>query len=69
MSCARCHGDDLMGVAGEGPSLLDAIAVGINDATKRIYIAEGGDMGMPSFARLTREQVDALIAFIRSNQS
>ena len=68
VSCARCHGADLSGTSGRGPTMLDEIAVGINDERKFIFISEGGSHGMPVFPRLTTDQIDALIAFIRDAQ-
>jgi len=47
---------------------LDEIAVGINHERKFIFISEGGSHGMPAFPQLTRDQIDALIAFIREAQ-
>lgn len=68
LSCARCHGTDLDGGRG-GPTLLDAIAVGFSDEFKHGFISRGGTRGMPAFTRLSDDQIDDLIAYIREVQA
>jgi mono/diheme cytochrome c family protein len=70
--CSRCHGDtgeggefDIYGKKEKAPSLRSGHAVGHDDARLARKIAEGGD-GMPAFKkRLSPEQVDNLVRFIR----
>lgn len=67
VSCARCHGDDLEG--GIGPE-LDAgsnTAVALTDEQIADVIRVGPG-AMPSFPRLTEEQIDSLVVYLRERQ-
>jgi mono/diheme cytochrome c family protein len=62
MNCAHCHGDDARG--DEGPDLH-----GVTKSDERIaaFIKNGIKGEMPKFgAKLTDNDVQALIAFVRS---
>jgi len=67
-SCAMCHGED-----GGGSSMAPAIGPGSNAATLRDDQIEGvievGPGAMPSFRRLTPEQIDSLVAYVRTLQN
>jgi mono/diheme cytochrome c family protein len=66
-SCAVCHGADLGGVV--GPALgAGSVIAGQDDATVRAVIVEGRG-AMPSWGgALSDEAIDAVIAFLRSEQ-
>lgn len=72
--CSRCHGDngaggefDFDGKKMKAPSLRDGHALKHDDAHLAKKIAEGGD-GMPAFnKRLTPEQINNLVRFIRQD--
>jgi mono/diheme cytochrome c family protein len=72
--CARCHGTsgeggefDVDGKKLKAPSLRTGHAVKHDDAALKKKIEEGGD-GMPAFKkRLTSEQIDNLVRFIRQD--
>lgn len=74
-SCASCHGDDLEGTD-RGPSHLSIVYEPGHhpDAAFRSAIANGamqhhwGFGPMPPVEGLTDDEVDAVIAFIRSEQ-
>ena len=66
-TCAACHGSDLGG--GIGP----AIGPGSNAATSLTDeqirgVIEVGPGAMPSFRRLSDEQVDSLVEYVRARQ-
>ncbi len=71
-SCARCHRDDGSGglYEAEGrrlrvPSLREGRAVSHSDTRYVRQITHGGD-GMPAFGdRLSPEQIDELVRFLR----
>jgi mono/diheme cytochrome c family protein len=73
-TCARCHGDkgeggefDLEGKKLKAPSLRTGHALKHPEAQLAKQISEGGE-GMPPFKkRLTPEQIDALVRFIRQD--
>ncbi len=73
-TCSRCHGDngaggefDLDGKKLKAPSLRDGHALKHDDAHLAKKIAEGGD-GMPAFnKRLSPEQINNLVRFIRQD--
>jgi mono/diheme cytochrome c family protein len=66
-SCARCHSAD-----GGGSSMAPAIGPGSNAATLQddqiAAVIEVGPGAMPSFGRLTPEQIDSLVAYVRTLQ-
>jgi len=66
VSCAWCHGQDLGG--GREYSLIDSVAINLSDDVKRKHIAEGGST-MPAFDRLSAEEIESLIIFIRDAQA
>jgi mono/diheme cytochrome c family protein len=71
-TCSRCHGDkgeggefDFDGKPMKAASLREGHALTHDDARLARKISEGGD-GMPAFKkRLSAEQIDALVRFIR----
>lgn len=66
-SCAACHGGD--GGGGSGPALgpgSNAVQLSDDQIAGAIRVGPGT---MPSFDRLTDEQVDSLVAHIRDLQS
>jgi len=66
-NCAVCHGNDLQG--GVGPGLgAGSVIAGQDDAAVRAVIADGRG-GMPAWGGvLPAEEIDAVIAFLRSEQ-
>jgi cytochrome c oxidase cbb3-type subunit 3 len=64
--CARCHGMD--GTGDEGPSLnRPSLTRGTTDDALREVIRDGiPDRGMPRVRRLTSNEVDQLVAYVRS---
>ncbi|MFL6210683.1 MAG: c-type cytochrome [Pyrinomonadaceae bacterium] len=73
-TCARCHGDngeggefELDGKKSKAPTLRTGHAVKHPDAELAKKISTGGD-GMPAFGkRLSAEQIDNLVRFIRQD--
>lgn len=69
--CAMCHGPDgsgktMMGEKLKIPDLHSADVQKKSDGDLKTLIAKGKDK-MPAYeAKLTKEQIDALVAFIRS---
>lgn len=61
-NCAECHGTDLKGKAPSFPSLLD-IGKRYNENEIRKIITRGRNM-MPGFSHLSRDETDALVAYI-----
>jgi quinoprotein glucose dehydrogenase len=66
--CANCHGDDLEGTAVGPPLDTGSPAAGKPDDYYVVTITRGKGR-MPSFPRLTEEQLDRLIAYIREHQA
>jgi len=66
-SCAPCHGASLGG--GAGPPLgAGSVVAGQDDATVRVMIVEGTDL-MPAWgAVLSGSDIEAVIAYLRSEQ-
>src|SRR2546428_6216934 len=64
--CARCHGID--GTGDEGPSLNHPTLTRAADADAlRAVIRDGiPDRGMPRVRRLTENEIDQLVAYVRS---
>ena len=56
--CAVCHGSDARG--GSGPNIINA------SDTKFYRVIQNGDGPMPAFPELSDEEIDAIIAYIRS---
>lgn len=75
-NCAQCHGDDLAGTD-RGPSLLEPIYGPdqlsdreIADAIRNGVDEELWEFGpMPANGAITDEQVEAIVAFVRAEQS
>jgi cytochrome c oxidase cbb3-type subunit 3 len=64
--CGACHGNDLAGAV--GPALgAGSEAAADTDAAYRAVVREGAE-GMPPDRRLTDEQLDTIIAYIRQVQ-
>ena len=67
ISCARCHGSS--GGGGVGPAIAsdpDALALTDEQIAGVIRVGPGR---MPSHSRLTGEQIDSLVAYIRQLQA
>ena len=62
--CFVCHAEDLSG--GIGPALAGRTPEDLTDDRIRSQIGTGGN-GMPLFENLTAEQIEQLMAFIRSS--
>jgi mono/diheme cytochrome c family protein len=64
-SCAMCHRVD--GSGGIGPAIGPGSNAALNLTDEQIAgVIEVGPGNMPSFNRLTADQVDSLIAYVRS---
>ena len=67
IACAACHGLDLVSTGGPGPDLRESrVAL---DPESLWTVVHGGALraqGMPQFANFTRQQVDAVYAYIRA---
>ena len=61
--CLACHGADLSG--GIGPALAGRTQEDLTEDRIRTQLANGGN-GMPAFGHLEPDQVNTLIALIRS---
>ncbi|MBT8212914.1 MAG: cytochrome c, partial [Acidimicrobiia bacterium] len=65
--CASCHATE--GTGGRGPAIgVDSAAVDLTDDQIEGVIRVGPG-AMPSFGRLTDEQIESLVEHIRSLQS
>jgi len=64
--CSDCHGPDLRGVPGRGPTLLAAGAASVDFyvSTGRMPLARPGIQPQRADPVYTRDQIDALIAYI-----
>ena len=62
--CFVCHAEDLSG--GIGPALAGRTPDDLTDDRIRSQIGTGGN-GMPFFENITAEQIEQLMAFIRSS--
>lgn len=75
-NCAQCHGDDLAGTD-RGPSLLEPISGpdqlsdgAIADAIRNGVDEELWEFGpMPANGAITDPQIEAIVAFVRAQQS
>ena len=67
-SCARCHGGNLQGGIGRelGPGSNAAVEVVDEQIAGVIRVGPGA---MPAFGRLTPEQIDSLVAYLREKQA
>jgi mono/diheme cytochrome c family protein len=67
-ACAQCHGRDLSG--GTGPAIGPGSNTDLNLSDRQIAgVIEVGPGSMPGFGdRLTLEQVDSLVTYVRSVQ-
>ena len=62
--CAVCHGADGAGTPGRPAIGVGSNAVGLTD--EQIYgVMEVGPGAMPSFRRLTPEQLDSIVEYVR----
>ena len=74
-TCAECHGDDLNGTD-DGPPFLDAIYAPNHHPDEAFFAAVAGgvqphhwDFGaMPPQTNVTQEEVQAIVAYIRTKQ-
>jgi ubiquinol-cytochrome c reductase cytochrome c subunit len=68
-SCITCHGSNLQGVQGRGPSLIGVgeAAVYYQVSTGRMPLASQGAMANRGPARFEPAQIDALGAFVQAN--
>ena len=65
-TCAVCHGDDGAGLSGPA---IGAGSDAIELTDDQIYgVMEVGPGTMPSFRRLTAEQLDSLVEYVRTLQ-
>jgi ubiquinol-cytochrome c reductase cytochrome c subunit len=66
--CATCHGQDLRGVRGMGPSLLGAGAAAADFAlsTGRMPLADPTDQPQRTEPLYSRAQIEALVAYVGS---
>jgi mono/diheme cytochrome c family protein len=64
-SCAKCHGQNREGKAGDGPKLDSVRIASLGDQTLRITITTGKGK-MQGFPGLTQTQVDDLVGFLKS---
>ena len=64
MSCARCHGADLMGKK-DAPKLDSVRMNSLGEQPLRMLIQYGKGR-MPAFGNLSPERVDALVQFLRN---
>lgn len=63
--CAECHGKEMKGA--DGPSLIDHLKYGEQDASKYESIAKGRPGGMPGFdAELGRDRIWKVLAYVDS---
>src|SRR5688572_28219097 len=64
--CARCHGID--GTGDEGPSLNRPVLArsGTDDALREVIRDGIPDGGMPRVRRMTGNELDQLVAYVRS---
>jgi mono/diheme cytochrome c family protein len=67
-ACAQCHGGDLSG--GTGPDIGAGSNTDLNLSDRQLAgVIEVGPGSMPGFGdRLTPEQVDSLVTYVRSAQ-
>lgn len=67
-NCAPCHGDKQQGVSGLGPALTPQQLGGKADADIRAVIANGkpGTVMSAWSGRLTSQQIDALVTFMKT---
>lgn len=67
-ACAVCHGSAGQGTPGREPIGVGSGAVQLSDEQIR-SVMEVGPGAMPSFRRLTDEQLDSLVLYVRQLQS
>jgi ubiquinol-cytochrome c reductase cytochrome c subunit len=67
-TCAICHGEDLRGVRGRGPSLIGAGAAAVDFylATGRMPIEDPTDEPLRAEPQYGRRDIDALVAYVGS---
>lgn len=67
-TCAICHGDDLRGVRGRGPSLIGAGAAAVDFylSTGRMPLADPTDEPLRAEPEYSRPDIDALVAYVGS---
>jgi|GEM_PF-295054 len=66
-NCAVCHGNDAHG-GSAGPNLAVAHVAGLSDADIKNIVHNGVGGKMPAFSSLNDQQVQALVAYLRSVQ-
>jgi len=68
VSCITCHGANLEGVTGRGPSLISvgAAAVDFQVSTGRMPAAGQGSENYRKTAKFTQDQIDKLAAYVQS---
>jgi ubiquinol-cytochrome c reductase cytochrome c subunit len=67
-TCASCHGEDLRGIRGSGPSLrgVGAAAVDFYVSTGRMPLADPADEPVRAEPQYPRRDIDALVAYVGS---
>jgi ubiquinol-cytochrome c reductase cytochrome c subunit len=67
-TCATCHGEDLRGVRGNGPSLIGAGAAATDFylSTGRMPIADPTDEPIRAEPQYARADIEALVAYVAS---
>ena len=65
-ACVRCHGEDLRGVPGQGPSLIGAGAAAVDFyvSTGRMPLANPTDEPVRNDPLYPRRDIDALVAYV-----
>jgi ubiquinol-cytochrome c reductase cytochrome c subunit len=68
-TCISCHGANLQGVEGRGPSLIGigSAAVYFQTSTGRMPMARQEAQASRKPAKLSPEQIDALMAYVQAN--
>jgi ubiquinol-cytochrome c reductase cytochrome c subunit len=65
-ACVRCHGDDLRGVSGQGPTLIGAGAAAVDFYVSpgRMPLADPTDEPVRNDPLYPRRDIDALVAYV-----
>jgi ubiquinol-cytochrome c reductase cytochrome c subunit len=69
VTCITCHGANLEGVEGRGPSLIGVgeAAVFFQTETGRMPLAQQGAQADEKPPKLSRDEIDALMAYVQAN--